>query len=186
MALNLLSLLLSIVATAVAVASYMRVHLRELPTVEFLVTRDDSDEAQYWLSVSNPSPRLVILDCVEVFSPQPKTADTVVILPMMKTDSVKGEINLAWEEVELTEQSGSNRMKPVYLAVPAGQTEFLHIRFRGIPDVEYEGFEIDLRLRWSKGLPWLFRRFITRQVMLDEEQVKARTMASFNHPGLPS
>ena len=189
---NLVSLLLSfvatvvaVVATAVAVASYMRVRLQKLPTVEFLVTRDASDEAQYWLSVSNPSRRLIILDWVEVFSPQPKTADTVVILPMMKTNSGKGETNLAWEEVKRAEQLGSNRMKPVYLAVPAGQTEFLHIRFRGVTDDEDEGFGIKLRLHWSKGLSWPYRRYITRHIMLDEEQVKARTMASFNHPGLP-
>ena len=29
-------------------------------------------------------------------------------------------------------------------------------------------------------------KFVTRQIMLDAEQVKDRTMASFNHPGLPS
>ena len=190
---NLVSLLLSFVATAVAVvasvvavASYMRVRLEELPTVEFLVTRDASDEAQYWLSVSNPSRRLIILDWVEVFSPRPKSVDTVVILPMMRTKSGMGETNLAWEEVKRAEQLGSNRMKPVYLAVPAGQTEFLHIRFRGITDDEDGGFEINLRLHWSKGLSWWFRKFVTRQIMLDAEQVKDRTMASFNHPGLPS
>ena len=115
MTLNLLSLLISVVATAVAVASYMRVRLQELPTVEFLVTRDASDEAQYWLRVSNPSRRLIILDWIEVFSPQPNTPDTVVILPMMKTNSGKGETNLAWEEVRRANQLGSNRMKPVVL-----------------------------------------------------------------------
>ena len=169
MTMNLLSLLISVVATAVAVASYMRVRLQELPTVEFIVTRDASDEARYWLSVSNPSGRLIILDWVEVLSPQPKTADTVVILPMMKANSGKGETNLAWEEVKRAEQLGSNRMEPVYLAVPAGQTEFLHIRFRGVTNDEDEGFEIKLRLHWSKGLSWLYRRYITRQIVLDEE-----------------
>ena len=97
MTLNVLSLLVSVVAAAVAVASYMRVRLEELPTVECLVTRDASDEAQFWLSVSNPSRRLIILDWVEVFSPRPKSADTVVILPMTKTDSGRGETNLAPE-----------------------------------------------------------------------------------------
>ena len=52
---NLVSLILSFVATVVAVASYMRVRLEELPTVEFLVTRDASDEAQDWLSVRSRS-----------------------------------------------------------------------------------------------------------------------------------
>ena len=186
MTLNLLSLLVSVVAAAVAAASYMRVRLEELPTVEFLFTRDASDQAQYWLSVSNPSRRLIILDEIEVFSPQPNTPDTVVILPVMKTNSGKGEANLAWEEVRRAELLGSNRMKPVYLAVPAGQTEFLHIRFRASAEDEDDGFEINFRLHWSKGLSWMYRRYITRQIVLDREQVKARTMASFNHPSLPS
>ena len=129
MTLNVLSLLVSVVAAAVAFASYMRVRLEELPTVEFLVTRDASDEAQYSLSVSNPSRRLIILDWVEVFSPRPKSADTVVILPIMKTNSGRGETNLAWEEVKRAELLGSKRMKPVYLAVPVLFTAF----FRGTP-----------------------------------------------------
>ena len=183
---DVVSLVFSFVATAIAVASYMWVRLQELPTVEFLATRDASGGVQYWLSVSNPSRRLIILDWVDVLSPEPKTADTVVILPMMRSDSARGETELAWEEVRRAEQLGVNRMKPVYLAIPAGQTEFVHIRFRDVADEENEDFDINFRLHWSKGLPWIHRRCITRRIMLDKEQVKARTMASFNHPGLPS
>ena len=180
------SLVISGLATGVAVVSFTRVWLQELPTVEFLVTRDQSEETQYWLSVSNPSRRLIILDRVEVVAPQPKTPDTVVILPMMKTNSARGETSLAWEEVRLAHDSGSKRMKPVYLAVPAGETQFLRVTFRRGTEDDDEGFKVNFRLHWSKGLFWVFRAFIPRKISLDPEQVKSRTMASFNHPSLPS
>ena len=179
------SLVLSGLATAVAVVSFIRVWMEELPTVEFLVTRDENEEAQYWLSVSNPSRRLIILEWVEALSPRPTTVDTVVILPVMQTKSGKGETELAWEEVNRAQEAGSNRMKPVYLAVPRGETQFLHIRFRRVTENEDEGFNISFRLHWSKGLSWLYRRLIPRELNLEADEVKARTMASFNHPSLP-
>ena len=175
----------AVVANVVAVASFIRVWMAEVPTAEFLVTRDASDDAQYWLSVSNPSRRLIILEWIEVRSPRPRTSDTVVILPPMQTKSGRGETELAWEEVTRADESGSHRMKPAYLAVPSGETQFLHVRFRGVPTEEDEGFKVDFRLHWSKNSFWLYRRLITRRISLEAQELKARTMASFNHPSLP-
>ena len=58
------SVALAGLATGVAVVTFIRV--QELPTVECIVTRDESEEARYAVSVSNPSRRLIILDKVEV------------------------------------------------------------------------------------------------------------------------
>ena len=178
-------LVISGVATGVAVASYIRVLLQDLPTVEFLVTRDKNDEEQFWLTVSNPSRRLIILDWVEVISPPPKKRDTVVIGAMTKTDRLKGDLNLAWEEVRREEKLGSRRMKPVFLAVPAGETQLLSITFGDIEEDEDGGFKVDFRFQWSKGPWWTYLIRGTRRITLDGDQVKARKMASFNHPSLP-
>ena len=51
---------------------------------------------------------------------------------------------------------------------------------------EDEGFKVHLRLHWSKGLWWAYRRFIPRQIILGADEVRARVMASFNHPSVPS
>ena len=179
------SLVISGVATGVAVASYTRVLLQELPSVEFLVTRDRSDEEQFWLGVSNPSRRLIVLDWVEVISPPPKKGDTVQIRPVMKADSVKGDLNLAWDEVRRKEELGSHRMKPVFLAVPAGETQLLSITFGDIEEDEDGGFKVDFRFQWSKKPWWTYLIRGTRRITLDADQVKSRKMASFNHPSLP-
>ena len=61
----------------------------------------------------------------------------------------------------------------MYLAVPAGETRCLELEFS-----DDEGFEVDFRLRWSKGLPVPERWFIARRVRLDGAQVKSRQLAA--------
>ena len=180
------SLVISGVATGVAVASYIRVLLQDLPTVEFLVTRASNGEEEFWLTVSNPSRRLIILDWVEIASPPPNKSDTAVIEVMTKTDWCEGDIVRALKEHEPREKLGPRRMKPVFLAVPAGETRLLNIRFGGIEEDDEGGFKVDLRFEWSKGPWWTYLIRGTRRITLDADQVKARKMASFNHPSVRS
>ena len=178
------SLVISGVATGVAVASYIRVLLQELPSVEFLVTRDRSDEEQFWLSVSNPSRRLIILDWVEVISPPMKKVETVIFQAVTEKDSIKGDLNRGFDEAERTKRLGSHRMKPVFLAVPAGENQLLSITFKDVEEDENGGFKVNFHLHWSKGPWWTYLIRGTRRITLDAGEVKARKMASFNHPSL--
>ena len=158
-----LSLVISFVAAAIAVLSFARAVSWQLPSVEFLVDRDASDQPGYKLSVSNPTRRLLILDYVEVFAP---SAEGVKIWPIEGT--VHDTVSRAFEDMSLT----SKRLKSVFLAVPAGQTRCLEIEF-----ADDEDFEVKFGLHWSKGLPLPDRCFIARKVRLDAAQVKSRQLA---------
>ena len=155
------SLFLSVVATMVAVVAFARTFFRELP---FLVERDASEQALYRLAVSNPTHRLLVLDQVEVRVPD---AEGVKVQPLGVT--MHGTVSRAYEDATMA----SKRRKSVYLAVPAGETRCLELDLS-----DEEGFEIDFRLHWSKGLPVLERWFIRRTVRLDRGQVKSRQLAA--------
>ena len=161
---SFVSLIFSFVATAIAAFTCARVFSRELPTVEFLVVRDENAPVLYKLSVSNPTHRLLVLDHVDVLSPR---ADGVQIRRM--DDTVYGVVDRAYEESSLM----SKRTKPVFLAVPAGQIQHLEVEISDDDD-----FQVDFRLRWSKGLPLLYRCFIVQKVELDSAQVKSRKLAA--------
>ena len=159
-----LSLIFSLVATAVAVFTFAREFSRQLPTVEFLVEHDESGQPLYKLSVSNPTHRLLILNYVEILSP---AADKVQIQPAGV--NLHGTVTRAYEDALST----SKRAKSVFLAVPAEQTRHLEIELS-----DDEDFEVDFRLHWSKGLPLPYRCFIARKVKLDSAQVKDRRLAA--------
>ena len=165
------SLLLSVVATAVAVVAFARTFSRELPTVEFLVERDENEEFLYRLAVSNPTHRLLVLNEVEVRLPD---AEGVKVRPIGVT--LQGTLERAYEE-DVT--MASKRRKSVYLAVPAGETRSLEVEF---PDEQT--FEVAFRLHWSKGLPVPERWFIARKVRLDCAHVKSRQLAAVARSGL--
>ena len=74
---DVVNLLFSFVATAIAVASYMRFRLQELPTVEFLATRDACVEVEYWLNVSKLSRRSIILNLVEDLSSERSSVESL-------------------------------------------------------------------------------------------------------------
>ena len=158
------SLIFSFVATGVAFFTFARDFSRQLPTVEFLVQRDESAQVLYKLSVSNPTHRLLVLDSVEVVAP---CADGVQIGRI--DDSVYGVVDLACEDASLT----SKRTKSVFLAVPTGQTRYLEVGFS-----DDEDLEVNFRLRWSEGLPFLDRCFIARKIKLNPAQVKSRKLAA--------
>ena len=158
------SLLLSVVATVVAVLAFARTFSRELPTVEFLVEHDASEQALYRIAVSNPTRRLLVLDQVDVRLPNP---EGVTVRPLGVT--MHGTVSRAYEDATMA----SKRRKSVYLAEPAGETRCLELEFS-----EEEDFEVDFRLRWSKGLPVPERWFIARRVRLDCAQVKSRQLAA--------
>ena len=144
--------------------TFAKAFSRQLPTVEFLVERDESAQALYKLSVSNPTHRLLVLEYVEVLSP---CAAGVQIRRM--DDTIRGALDRAFEDDSLM----SKRTKSVFLSVPAGQTQYLEVEFS-----DDEDFEVNFRLRWSKGLPFLDRCFIARKVELDSAQVKSRKLAA--------
>ena len=162
-----LTIILSVVATAVALMAFLRTVFQGIPTVEFLVEPDTgTGTLSYKLSVSNPTRRLIVLDHIEVRSP-----DTVTVLAG-REHSVTDTLNRAYEDLSQADR----RRKSVYLAVPAGQTKCLEMQFGG--NTDEEDFDIDFRLVWSKGLPrpdqWLMRR----KIKLDSSQVKSRRLAA--------
>ena len=117
---SILSLVFSFVAAVVAVAAFIRTVFHELPTAEFLVTRDEAGTAFYRLSVSNPTRRLLVLNYIEVLSPSTATVFT------SPERAIRGGLELAWEEVE----RAGGQTKSVFLAVPAGETKYLEIVFK--------------------------------------------------------
>ena len=164
------TILLSIVATLVAVAAFARTVRQELPTVEFLVERDnEAYPPLYNLSVSNPTRRLLVLDYIEVLSP-----DTVTNF-VRPEHSLRGTLARAWEDL-----SRADRMKSVFLAVPAGETQCLELVFDG--NTDSEDFDIHFRLVWSKGIPWPDRLLMPREVKYDLTQVKSRKLAATRRP----
>ena len=165
------SALTAAVAAIFSTLTFFRTFFRELPTVEFLVKYGRDDQKLYKLSVSNPTHRLLVLDHVKVLSP---SADVVEIKP--EDDNLDGVIDRAIEETSLP----SGRTKPVFLTVPAGQTRCLEITFgyEFLKSLDAEGFEVDFRLCWSKGLPRLEQWFIARKIQLDSAQVKSRNLAA--------
>ena len=105
------SILFSGLATLVALAAFGRIVFQGLPTVEFLVECDnEAYPPLYKLSVSNPTRRLLVLDYIEVLSP-----DTVTgfVRPEL---SLRGTIARVWDDL-----SQADRMKSVFCAVPAGE-----------------------------------------------------------------
>lgn len=160
-----LSLVIAVLAALVSVFTAARTFSGQLPSVDFLVERDAGGEARYKLSVSNPTRRLLVLDHVEVFAPQ---ADRVLIRPEGVT--AYGVSSRAYEEIVL----GSKNIKPVFLAVSAGQTRALDVEFRFAHEEE---FDIKFGLCWSKGVPFPDRRFIARSFELDAAQLRSRKMA---------
>lgn len=158
------SLIFSFVATAVAVFAFARALSRQLPTVEFLVERDESEQALYKLGVSNPTHRLLVLDHVRVLKPRPEE-----VWVRRMDDSLRGDLERAYEDASIV----SKQTKSVFLAIPAEKTRYLEVQFS-----DEEGFEVSFQLYWSKGLPLLERWFIPRNVKLDWAQVKSRKLAA--------
>ena len=68
------TIFLSGLATLIALAAFARTVSQGLPTVEFLVECDnEAYPPLYKLSVSNPTRRLLVLDYIEVLSPDTVT-----------------------------------------------------------------------------------------------------------------
>ena len=165
------SIFFSGLATLIALAAFGRTVFQGLPTVEFLVECDnEAYPPLYKLSVSNPTRRQLVLDYIEVLSP-----DTV-------TGFVKSEDSLRYTIAQTFDDlSRDDRRKSVFCAVPAGETQCLEIVFRSTADDE--DFDIDFRLVWSKGLPRPDRWLMPRRVKLDWAQVKSRKLAALRRRG---
>ena len=165
------SILVSGLATLVALAAFGRIVFQGLPTVEFLVECDnEAYPPLYKLSVSNPTRRLLVLDYIEVLSP-----DTVTGF-VNPDDSLRGTIARVWDDLS----QEADRMKSVFWAVPAGETQCLEIVFGG--ETDDEDFGVDFRLVWSKGLPHPDRWLMPRRVKYDLTQVKSRKLAATRRP----
>lgn len=154
---------LSAAAAAVAVVAFVRAFLHELPTVEFLARRDPNVGVLYKLSISNPTRRVLFLDCIRVLSPSTVTGFTI------PGDTMGDTLRRLYYSHEA-----------VYLEVAAGGNECLNVEFKADMDPGWddEGFDVDFRLVWSKGLPLLVRCFMPRKVQLDSTQVKSRNIAA--------
>ena len=161
------SLAFAFVATAISVVTFLRTLAGQVPSVDFLVERDESERARYTLRVSNPTRRVLVLDYVEVLSPE---SGKVFMWPKGVTDH--GVTERALEEVY---SSGPKHVKPVFLAVPAGQSRDVEVKFRLAEDEE---FEVSFGLRWSRGLPLPDRCFLARSIELDAAQIKSREIAA--------
>lgn len=162
---SFLSTIFSCLAASVALWTLARTIAQQIPTIEFLVENDKSGQKIYKISVSNPTHRLIVLDHVEVLSPDPKR---VLIQPM--ECPLRGTLERNWEDASMT----SKRRKSVFLGVPSGKTEDLEILFKDL-----EEFEVDFKFHWSKNLPILLdRRFVTRRIRLDVAEVNSRILAA--------
>ena len=160
------TMVLSTVATLVALAAFLRTVVQGLPTVEFLVEYNKMEGVLYKLSVSNPTRRLIVLDYIKVLS-----SDTITGFAR-PGESTKDTLNRVWEDLSRAD----NRIKSVYLTVPAGDTKCLEIVLGSSTDDE--GFDVDFRLIWSKGLPRPERWLMPRGIKLDLTQVKSRKLAA--------
>ena len=163
----MLSLVVAFVATAISVFTFLKASAGQVPSVDFIVERDQSDRARYTLRVSNPTRRVLVLDYVDVLSPRP---GPVFMWPADVT--AHGAAERAYEEVVSLR---SKHVKAVFLAVPAGQSRDVEVDFRRVDDGD---FEVNFRLRWSRGLPFPDRCFLARSVELDAAQVKSRQVAA--------
>lgn len=161
---SFLSTIFSCIAASVAFWALARTIVQQVPTIEFLVENDTSSQKTYKISVSNPTHRLLVLDHVEVLSPEP---NDVSIQPMKCT--LRGTLERNWENASMTRPG----RKSVFLAIPSKTTEYLEVLFR-----DKEEFEVDFKLHWSKNLPILDRRFITRRIKLDVAEVNSRILAA--------
>ena len=161
---SFLSTIFSCLAASVAFWTLARTITQQIPTIEFLVENDRSGQTIYKISVSNPTHKLLILDRVEVFSPEPSN---VSIQPMDVT--LRGTLERSWEDTSIA----SKQRKSVFLRIPSGKTEYLQILFRDL-----EEFEVDFKLYWSKSLPILDRHVITRRLKLDVAEVNSRILAA--------
>ena len=173
---SILSLVFSFVAAFAAAAAFVRTVFHELPTAEFLVTRDASGLASYKLSVSNPTRRLLVLDHIKVLSP-----DTMSSFAR-PADSMRHTEERVWKDL----RSPDPEKRGVHLAVPAGETKYLEILFGSETDEEKE-FDLDLRFVWSKHdfqFGWWEvllrpgREGLPQGVKLDSAQVKSRQLAA--------
>ena len=172
---SILSLVFSFVAAFAAAAAFVRTVFHELPTAEFLVTRDASGLASYKLSVSNPTRRLLVLDHIKVLSP-----DTMSSFAR-PADSMRHTEERVWKDL----RSPDPEKRGVHLAVPAGETKYLEILFGS--ETDDEGFEVDFRPVWSKHdfqFGWWEvllrpgREGLPQGVKLDSAQVKSRNLAA--------
>lgn len=161
-----MSIILSGVATLVALTAFIRTVFHGLPTVEFLVEYNRADRVLYKLSVSNPTRRLIVLDYIKVLSSDTVTGFT------RPGESTKETLNRVWEDLSRAD----GRTKSVYLAVPAGETKCLEIVLGS--NMDDEDFDVDFRLVWSKSLPYPERWLMPGGIKLDLTQVKSRKMAA--------
>lgn len=163
---TVLAMAFSGVAALAALWTLVRTIAQQIPATEFLVENDGSGQRVFKISVSNPTHRLLVLEHVEVFSPEP---DRVLIQPM--DAPLRGTLERAWEDLSTT----SMRRKAVFLRVPAGKTEYLEVLFKNL-----EEFDIDFKLHWSGNLPFWDRQFIrlTRRIKLNAAEVRRRILAA--------
>ena len=162
---SFLSTICACIAAFVALWALARTIAQQIPTVEFLVGNDGSGRNVYKISVSNPTHRLIVLDRIEVLSPDP---ERVLIQPMERAE--KGSLERNWENASIP----SRQTKAVFLGIPSGETEYLEVLF-----VDLEEFGVDFRLQWSKNsLPILERHLIAQRIELDAAEVNSRILAA--------
>ena len=156
------------VSAVVAAITLIRTIAWQVPIVEFLCEYDETDETaqrRYKLTVSNPTRRLLVLDYVDVLSPDAKQ----VKLRPNELD-VRGDVERAWDQPNFHWK----RRKPVFLPVKPGESADLHIDF----GTQEEDFEVEFKLYWSKRLGRIERWCITNDLKLDPDEMKSRRLAA--------
>ena len=109
--------------------------------------------------------------------PQPPNAAFRPEMPV--PTSVSGRGSKSWfpsaDQLGSDSQTSSNpnRRKVVFLCVPPGQKQDLHVHVKSDPSNA-----IRLRLRWSPHLPYPVRLFIREQITADSKRLKSMRLSA--------
>ena len=169
--LPLISPAAAVIAIIISSAAFCRAMVNQVPAVELIADEKNRHEpGRYNIRVENSMRHSVYLDHIEVLEPDPD--DVQIWHP---SSEVLDTINRSIDQLGSDSQTSSNpnRRKAVFLCVPPGQKQDLHVHVKSAPSNA-----IRLRLRWSPHLPYPVRLFIREQITADSKRLKSMRLSA--------
>ena len=176
-----IGIVLSFVATVIAVLSYGRAMTSQLPGVEFLADDPDPASHYYRIRIDNRGPRFLYLNHIRVREPGPNSASLVRSWYMVSLGG--GMHRHVREDLEGGPHvAGRDQLRALYLCIPPNSIRDVHLEI--VPTGKARGrqprFDVSIRLHWSRSLPIPERFFVQGCIVVKARDLPALKRAAID------
>lgn len=171
------TVLLSLIATAIAVLSYRRAMANQLPVVQFKAASSNPFDTFHWIRIDNPTRRTIILTKIRFLQPDSKAVKGIPI-DIGVTDK-DGHWRRIRQDPDLL-GSERTRDREIALEIPPGIPQ--QIRLNIIPVRESEDclprYDLHIKLYWTHQLPFPDRFCIPNSIIFKADNLLAQRRAA--------